>query len=158
MVTAGTLHKRHLFGSNQKLRLLQETILTASEDYGWDVQAWAVFSNHYHLIALAPQDGKDVRSLVQRVHSQTSRELNKIDSAPGRQVWFQYWDTCLTYESSYYARLNYVHNNPVHHEMVPVATQYRYCSAGWFEQRSTPGFYGKVCSYPYDRVTVRDDF
>ena len=71
---------------------------------------------------------------------------------------FQYWDTCLTYEKSYYARLNYVHNNPVKHGLAPVADQYPFCSAAWFRAQADPRFRKKVESFRHDRVKIVDDF
>jgi putative transposase len=47
--------------------------------------------------------------------------VNGLDQSPERQVWYNYWDTLLTYQSSYLARLNYVHQNAVKHRLVPVA-------------------------------------
>jgi hypothetical protein len=39
-------------------------------------------------------------------------------------VWFQSWDTQLTNEGSWLARLKYTHENAVHHGLVPQATHY----------------------------------
>jgi putative transposase len=36
---------------------------------------------------------------------------------------YEFWDTRLTFEKSWFARLNYVHQNPVKHGLVPVANQ-----------------------------------
>jgi putative transposase len=158
LVTAGTLHKQHLFHGNERLQLLQKELFASVEAYGWDLQAWALFSNHHHFIAQAPTDATSLRSMLRRFHSATSREINRIDKQPGRQVWFQFWDTCLTYEVSYYARLNYVHNNAVHHGLVTDAVQYEFCSAAWFTARAAPAFYKKVRSYKYDTIKIEDDF
>jgi len=83
---------------------------------------------------------------------------NRMDNLSGRKVWFQYWDTCLTYEKSYYARLNYVMNNPVCHGLVSVASAYKFCSAGWFESAADQGSLNKVKSFQYDQVKVQDEF
>jgi putative transposase len=96
--------------------------------------------------------------MIRTLHAETAVAVNCLDATPGRQVWFQYWDTHLTFEKSYLARLNYVHNNPVHHKLVPVATAYRWCSAGWFEQQAKPSFYKTVSGFRYDRLKVPDDF
>ena len=132
IVTAGTLHKQHYFRGVGRLRLLQEELFATVAAYGWELQAWAIFSNHYHFIAHAPTDATTLKRMLQRLHSATARAVNRMDGTPGRQVWFQFWDTCLTYEASYYARLKYVHNNAVHHGLVPTAEQYEFCSAAWF--------------------------
>ena len=132
--------------------------LAAATAYGWDLQAWAILANHYHFIAYAPAAATSLRPMLQRLHSATARAVNRLDHTPGRQVWFQFWDTCLSYAASYYARLNYVHHNAVHHGLVAVAEQYEFCSAAWFAAQADPTFYRKVCSYKYDKVKIEDDF
>lgn len=157
-VTAGTLHKQHHFRGAERLNLLQEELFAAAKAYAWTLQAWAIFSNHYHFIAQAPPDAASLRPMLQRLHSSTARKVNQLDEVQGRQVWFEFWDTCLTYEAGYYARLNYVHNNAVHHGLVSVAEQYEFCSARWFVAQAGPAFYRKVCSYKHDKVKMQDDF
>jgi len=156
MVTASTLYKRHIFDTQEKLHLLQETLFEVIRVYGWELHAWAVFVNHYHFIARSPEDGTTLQRLIQRLHSQSARLVNALDTSPGRRVWFQYWDTCLTYERSYYARLNYVHNNPVRHGLVASAEQYPFCSAAWFRANAPEDLRKKLTTVPYDRVHVPD--
>jgi putative transposase len=158
IVTASTLGKQRLFRGDDRLRLLQDTLFEVAEAFGWQLQAWALFSTHYHWIAMAPSASTSLKAAIQRLHSQSARRVNELDKTPGRRVWFQYWDTCLTYEKSYYARLNYVHNNAVKHGLVAVAEEYAYCSAAWFNAKAEPGFRRKVESFRYDRVNVVDDF
>jgi len=158
IVTAGTLHKRHYFQGVERLRLLQEELFATAAAYNWELQAWALFSNHYHFIACAPADATTLKRMLQRLHSATARVVNRMDSTPGRQVWFQFWDTCLTHEASYYARLNYVHHNAVPHGLVPVAEQYEFCSAAWFVANADPVFYRRVSSYGYGKIKIEDDF
>ncbi len=155
-VTASTLHKQRIFDTAAKLTLLQNTLFEVMLAYGWELQAWALFVNHYHFIARAPEDGTSLKRLIQRLHSQSARLVNETDRTPGRRVWFQYWDTCLTYEKSYYARLNYVHNNPVKHGLVSIAEQYPFCSAAWFKAHASDDFRKKLATIPYDRVNVPD--
>lgn len=158
MVTASTLYKRPFFQGDERLQLVQQALWEAMEAFGWRIQAWAIFANHYHVIAHAPSDAASLKRVIQRLHAQTAREINRLDKTPGRQVWFQYWDTCLTFEASYYARLSYVHHNPVKHGLVTEARHYPFCSAAWFEQQADPALRRKVETARYDRVTVPDDF
>jgi putative transposase len=158
MVTASTLHKELLFHGDERLSMLQQRLFSLSEKFKWKLQAWALFPSHYHFIAKAPKHAETLKPLVRQLHSLSARQLNQMDHLSGRKVWFQYWDTCLTYEKSYYARLNYVMNNPVHHGLVHTASAYRFCSAGWFETEAEQGFVNKVKSYKYDQVKVQDEF
>ncbi len=158
IVTAGTVRKKAFFAEPERRVLLQEALFEVAAAYGWRLEAWAVFSNHYHFIGQSPEDAGTLKNMLQRLHSQTARAANRQDGVKGRQVWFQFWDTCLTYEKSYYARLNYVNNNPVKHGLVPVAENYPFCSASWFENGAEPSYCRKVQSFRYDRLKIEDDF
>ena len=96
--------------------------------------------------------------MLRHLHADTARELNRLDQTPGRQVWHNFRDTKLTFEHSYLARLNYVHQNAVKHGLVPVANQYRWCSAAWFERVATPAQVQTLYSMKTDQVNVPDDF
>lgn len=113
MVTSATIHKQHLFTSTQALDLLEDQLLLLARKSEWHLHAWAVFPNHYHFIARSTQEMTRLREFLSHLHTKTSSELNRMDDTIGRSVWFNFWDTKLTYERSYLARLNYVHQNPV---------------------------------------------
>ncbi len=158
MVTAGTLNKLPFFHGDDRLDFLRNRIWDILAKHEWRLQAWAVFSNHYHFIAKSPNRENSLANVIRELHSSTSREINRRDHARERQVWFQYWDTCLTYEKSWLARLNYINNNPVQHRLVRNAIQYPYCSATWFRQRADPSFGRKVASFRYDRLRIVDEY
>ena len=157
IVTAGTYKKDHLFRTAERLTYLTEALLTLAEEYRWRLQAWAVFSNHYHVVAESQQPAS-LKRLVQQLHSITAKHVNLLDETPGRRVWFEYWDTCLTYRNSFLSRLNYVHSNAVRHKLVSIPEQYPWCSAGWFAREATPAFRATVMSFPSDRIAVPDDY
>jgi putative transposase len=157
-ITGATLNKMHFFRPDDRLDLLQQSLFDAMTHYSWEPEAWAIFSNHYHLIAKAPNNPKSLVPMLKRVHSQTARELNKLDATPGRQVWFQYRDKCLSYEKSYCSRLNYVMQNPVRHGLVGNAEMYPWCSAAWFRANAEPGFFRKIRTFAFDKLEIDDDF
>jgi len=161
MVTAGTYRKAHHFNTPQRLDVLQRGLLAVCRDGGWRLEAWAVFSNHYHFVAVSPQEQDDASSLTRtlgRLHSKTSSWVNRLDQAPGRKVWHNFFETKLTHEKSYFARLNYVHQNAVRHGLVRVAADYPWCSARWFEQTATKAQIATIYDFKTDRVNVLDDY
>ena len=157
-VTAATYGKRRLFNSAPSLDLLTRTLFEYAERFEWCLQAWAVMPNHYHFLAHAPADPDTLKSFLRSLHSTTARWLNQCDETPGRRVWFQYWDTCLTYEKSYLARLHYVHSNPEKHRLTADARNYRWCSMNWFMRNADNSFRRTVTSFKIDRLNIRDDF
>lgn len=158
MVTGSTYLKKHYLRTPIQLTLVQSRLFDVAEEFGWQLQAWAVLSNHYHFVALSPEDPKTLRTIVSKLHTTTAIELNKQDEAPGRKVWFQYYDSHITYQASYLARLKYVHQNAVHHKIATHAENYPWCSAAWFAQQAQPAFYKTVQSFRTDRIKVTDDF
>jgi len=137
---------------------MQDQLLLLARKHGWHLQAWAVFSNHYHFVGVAPVEPSSLRTLVRQLHSISAREINRRDSVQQRQVFFQYRDTHLSFERSYLARLNYVNQNAVHHRLVATASEYPWCSARWFEATAPGSFFKVVSSFKIDRVRVADEF
>jgi putative transposase len=138
-----------------KLTFLEQSLLTLAKQYQWQLEAWAVFTNHYHFVARSNQDSASLKELLNHLHADSARELNRTDGTIGRTVWFNFWDTKLTYERSYLARLNYVHQNPVKHGLVLKANQYSWCSAAWFERVAPPAMVKTIYSFKTDKLYSR---
>jgi putative transposase len=158
IITAGTLHKEHFFRGPERLDLLESALLRVMKTSGWRVEAWAVFSNHYHFVANAESGATPLRDALKQLHGETAREINQLDQSSERGVWHNFWDTRLTYERSYLARLNYVHQNAVKHGLVPVACQYRWCSAAWFEGTATRAQVRTIYGFKTDKLNIHDDY
>jgi len=160
-VTAATYRKAHYFREPKRRDVLLRGVLTVCRDFGWQLEAWAVFSNHYHWVAHSPateDDATSLRVILGVLHTKTARWVNRLDGTINRQVWHNYRETRLTYQRSYLARLNYVHQNPVKHGLVPVANQYRWCSAAWFERTASTAQVKSIYRFKVDQVRVPDDF
>ena len=157
-VTAGTLHKQHLFDTPEKRALLERLLLALAKEAGWQLEAWAVFANHYHIVTRGNPDSRNLGEFLHDLHGVSARELNKLDGVRDRKVWFNFRDTRLTIQHSYLARLNYVHQNAVKHKLVAVANQYPWCSAAWFERVASPAQVKSIYGFKFDRVKVEDDF
>ena len=161
MVTAGTYRKAHHFRAQRRIEVLERGLLAVCRDAGWRLEAWAVFSNHYHFVAASPEGAEDAGSLAPmlgRLHSKTAAWINRLDGAPSRKVWHNFFETRLTHEPSYFARLNYVHQNAVRHGLVRVASEYPWCSARWFERTATRAQVATIYRFKTDRVNVADDY
>jgi putative transposase len=158
MMTGATLYKAHHFQSPDRLTYLEDELLKLAKEYHWAFEAWAVFSNHYHFVARAEAGARDLGEMLSKLHTDTGTRINQLDRREGRKVWHNFWDTKLTFQHSYLARLNYVHQNPVKHGLVPLANQYKWCSAFWFEQTASPAMVKTIYSFKIDQVKVYDPF
>jgi len=155
MVTGATYLKKPLLRGEYRLTFVRDLLFRLADKLGWQLQAWAVLPNHYHFVAIS-EESENLSTLINRLHARTSDVINELDETPGRQSLYQFWDSHITYERSYLARLHYVHENPVHHGLVKDARQYPWCSAAWFERTADAAFYKTVKSFPIDKVKVMD--
>jgi len=157
MVTSATYNKQKFFHTPELLTRLTNLLLNLAEAHGWALQAWAVFSNHYHFVGESAKPAT-LRRFIGKLHSVSAHQLNLEHNAPARRIWFQYWDSQITFHRSFLARLHYVHHNPVHHKLVGNAVLYEWCSAGWFERTADCSFVKTVNSFPTDQLRIPDDF
>ncbi len=147
MVTGATLHKKLMFGTPEKLTLLEDNLLSIAKKHYWQLEAWATFGNHYHFVGRRDEQTSPLNMFLSELHTVTAVDLNRLDKCEGRNVWYNFWDSKLTFERSYLARLNYVHQNPVKHRLVSVAHRYPWCSAAWFERTASPAAIKMIYSF-----------
>src|SRR3989442_4411335 len=91
-LTASTYLRLHHFRSAARLRVLHRGLLTVAANFGWHLEAWAVFSNHYHFIGHSPPDASNLSEMLKRLHSKTAEWLNKLDRTPQQKVWYNFWE------------------------------------------------------------------
>ncbi len=128
-----------------------------------------MFANHYHWIGKSPGTEEEeisemrevrdsLRDLTAELHRRGAIWVNGLDGTPERKVWHNFWDSALSYEKSYLARLRYVMENPVKHGLVTRAEHYPWCSAGWFQLRASAAFQKSLGTFKIDRLKVPDEF
>ncbi len=158
MITAGTYKKIPYFKNKSKKSFLLDFLYNKFTQAGWKIDAWVILDNHYHLLVQSPHDASVLSTIIKEIHKFTALKLNKEDKIIGRKVWWNYWDTCITFEHSCFARLNYIHYNPVKHGYVSTPQDWNFSS--YLEFHNTDSIeanrIGKM--YPFDKMKLKDDF
>src|SRR2546426_6273112 len=86
-LTAGTYGKLHHFRGSARLKVLHRGLLSVTRDFGWRLEAWSVFSNHYHFVAHSPFAKNGAESLSQMLgllHEKTAKWINRLDGTSHR--------------------------------------------------------------------------
>lgn len=157
IITSGIYQKMPLLNTPEKRDEVLKMLFAYAAEFQWHLQAWAVMLNHYHIVGRT-EDPQSLSRFIRKLHANTARFLNKVDLCEGRRVWFEFWDTHITNEKSWLARLRYVHTNPVHHAVVANAGDYQWCSAAWLARQANPGFVKTLEGFKTDLVSVPDDY
>ena len=158
-VTASTYHREKLFDSPEKLDSVTRLLIETADRFGWSLSAWAVFSNHYHFLAESPEgNGESLREWLSEFHRSSAIQINQINGSEGKRIWMNFRESLITHQISLLARLKYVNENPVRHGLVDVATNYRWCSAAWFEKSAPKSFRKSVERFKTDRINIEDNY
>ncbi len=136
MVTASIYDSEHIMKTDVRKESWRESFHKATQIYQWKIIAWVVLSNHYHAILWSPADAeKSLDKFVSSYHKFTARKWNNEDHQTGRPVWWNYFDTCIGDRREFFAKLNYVHWNPVKHGLVKHPEDYVFSSYRDFMKR-----------------------
>jgi len=159
-ITASTyLRKSFLKLDSAKERLLYSIQRGFSEN-GWLLEDWVVLNNHYHLMADAQNNALNLSRIMRDIHKFTALWMKKNITGLDKEahIWYNYWDTCITYEKSYFARLNYIWHNPTKHGYVEDAADWKFGSY-YLRMKNEKGLLVEIGKkYPCDKVKVKDNF
>jgi putative transposase len=115
IITAACYEHASIVGrSHQRLTNCEVRVLSACEKHSSAIYAWCILPNHYHLLVRTAFI-KLLRKELGLFHGRTSFEWNGEDNTRGRQVWHNCFERKMRSARHFYASLNYVLHNAVHH-------------------------------------------
>jgi putative transposase len=121
-------HRSHIGLSPQRLGFFSEALLELFAQNECLIHAWCVLPNHYHAVIETHCIAELLRD-VGRFHGRTSYHWNGEEQARGRQVWCGAAERTIRNNRHFWASVNYVHNNPVHHGYATQWQDWAYSSA-----------------------------
>lgn len=125
--TGSTYQRHHLFKKANYKDIIRDQLKSLVIEFNLQLTAWVILDNHYHIL-IKSQLGSALPQFFGQLHGRTSFEINGLDKTRGRQVWRNYWDTCIGVDSDYWTRFNYIHHNPIKHGYVTRIEDWPYSS------------------------------
>ena len=110
-------HKKIIGKSPERMTETEKAVLDICHSNGAIIYAWCILLNHYHLL-LRTDNIKKVRAALGKFHGSSSYRWNSEDDQRGRKVWHNCFERKMRSERHFFASLNYVLNNAVHHGYV----------------------------------------
>ncbi|MDQ3130976.1 MAG: transposase [Acidobacteriota bacterium] len=115
LITPACYEHFHIVGkSPERMTYCETEILETCEKFSSAIYAWCILPNHYHVL-LKTEQIKLLRKEIGLFHGRASFKWNGEDNARGRQVWHNCFERAMKSERHFFASLNYVLHNPVHH-------------------------------------------
>jgi len=130
-------HQPYLGYSPARLDAFARDLLALFAAHAAEAFAWCVLPNHYHALVETPNILALLRELG-RLHGRTSHTWNGEEDTRGRKVFFRAAERAMRSDRHFWATLNYVHHNPVHHGCVEHWTDWPWSSAAEFLAQTDP--------------------
>ncbi len=115
--------------------------------YNFHIIAGVVLENHMHII-IQSEKAEDFSKIIQSFKSKFSRQMqfneNQTEEQKNRRekgIWQRkYYDHIIRNENDFYKHLDYIHYNPIKHDYVKKAKDWKYSS---FKKFVKMGYYDK---------------
>ena len=157
-ITATTYNKKPFLRlSSAKERLYISHQIEFSK-HNWIIEDWVILDNHYHLMVNAHGNPFTLPDIIKEVHRFTALWIKKKLNIDSKKIFFNYWDSCITYEKSYFVRLNYLWYNPVKHGYVDSPEKWKYGSYYYRFTEEEENMQNQFKKYPFNKLKIRDDF
>lgn len=156
MVTGSIYQRQRLLAPTGHKEFLCELLKGLAIEFYLNLAAWVILDNHYHIL-VKYKSGYSLSQFFRRLHGRSAYELNRLDGATGRQVWHNYWDTCIRSEADYWTRFNYIHHNPVKHGYVHDMGEWAFSSYRYYlDRKGGEWLMDAFYRYPVVDYTVDD--
>jgi putative transposase len=157
MITSSVYQKHRYLSTNGYKDCVRDPLKTLIIKFGIHLTAWVILDNHYHILVKS-KTGAAIPSFIGRLHGRSSFDINAMDNRRGRQVWHNYWDTCIRTEADYWTRFNYIHHNPVKHGYVDKMESWPFTSYQYYlEHKGEAWLMDAFYRYPIIDFSGPDD-
>jgi putative transposase len=129
LVTAACFEHATIIGkSPERMTECEEQLLAACMEHATKIYAWCILPSHYHVL-LGTRRINSLAKALGRFHGKSSFAWNGQDKQRGRKVWYRCFDREIRSEGHFWATMNYVHHNPVHHGYIDAWQDWIWSSA-----------------------------
>jgi len=117
-ITSACYEHKPIIGQNEiRMTNFESQHLAIVKDCNNRIFAWTILPNHYHLLIWTEDILKTLKRLG-RFHGRSSYDWNGEEETRGRKVWCNTLEHAIKSDRHFWATINYIHHNPVHHGYV----------------------------------------
>ena len=167
-LTLGTYNRMPLFADPHNISRLRSALATVRQEHPFETVAAVVLPDHLHFLWTLPLTDSDFSKRVGRLKVLFTQALQKQQRAPQdispsrlshreSDVWQRrFWEHTIRDEHDFQQHLDYIHYNPVKHDLVTCPHLWVYSSFGrWVQHRAYAAEWCCTCN---GRQTSAPDF
>jgi len=144
--TVVTHERRPIFRNAEAVALFQGGLSRIKHQHPFDIDAYVILPDHMHYIWTLPDGDSEFstrwRLIKEAFTKPFVRQQQPLERSASRlakreqPVWQRrFWEHVIRDDDDYATHVDYIHYNPVRHELVAAARDWRYSSFGeWVER------------------------
>ena len=135
-VTSVTNNRKHIFTSEKNIIFLLLNIEYFKTILDYKIFAFCILSDHFHFI-IQPLGQYNLSYMMKMIKGTFSRKLNKISNSTGHIWQKRFYDEGLRNESMLINKIEYIHNNPIKHNLATDLDKFKYSSYQYYFNNKT---------------------
>ncbi|NOZ63220.1 MAG: hypothetical protein GXO74_16325 [Calditrichaeota bacterium] len=157
-LTVHTVKRECHFSSNERKKILFETICQIFRKYNYHLYAWAIFDDHYHLL-FKTRIGSQLPDVVKAINVQCGVKIKTQENRRRMNpLFFNYWDVCIRTKDDFYRFFNLIHANAAKHGWPKTGDHYVFSSFRFWQWRRNYFWLKKLQQiFPPDSLNLKED-
>ncbi|MDR3490651.1 MAG: transposase [Gammaproteobacteria bacterium] len=140
--TLVTHKRRPLFSDDENVEKLRVAIRKVKINHPFSLTAFVILPDHMHCIWKLPSNDKNFSTRWRLIKNYFSREMQSpINLRKEKEIWqHRFWEHCIRDENDWRQHMDYIHYNPVKHNLVASPKNWKHSSfyywveRGWYEE------------------------
>jgi putative transposase len=151
-VTSDVYQRQPLINNLKRLTWFESFLLKIFYDYGAELKGWVILQDHFHFL-VDPDNFDKIPHIMDEIHHTSSYVWNGEDNALGRKVWDGYLETKIDNVRFFHAALNYIHNNPLKHNLTFHPAEWTWSSLHLYQKdHGEYWLMEKMLEYPFHAI------
>ncbi|OQX87639.1 hypothetical protein B6D60_03515 [candidate division KSB1 bacterium 4484_87] len=157
-LTVHTVKRKCLLDSDERKKVLFETITKIFRKNNYHLYAWAIFDDHFHLL-FKTRIGKHFPEIVKAIGVHCAAEIKNLESKHRiGTLFFNYWDICLRTKDEFYRYFNLIHCNAQKHGYAKRDGKYIFSSFRFWQWRRNDIWLKQLQKdFPIDGLKLKED-
>ena len=133
--------------------LFDESIRSLKMKNKFDIFAWVVLPDHFHMIINPFKE--DLSVLMKKLKLKVSARYRIRNKSTSGRIWqYRFWDHIIRDQNDLNKHIDYIHYNPVKHNLVMSPFEWKYSSVHEYRNE---GYYNDDWGVK-DRLTFKGEF
>ena len=127
--TIVTKDRLNLFLDYANAKTLYNAIKRVQYRKPFEIVAYSILPDHWHILIRLPVDDNAFSQKIREIKRLTTSALRDSMGNPNLVVWQdRFWEHTVRDENDLTNCFNYIHYNPVHHQLVDLPEQWKWSS------------------------------